>query len=97
MLSVEFEGVDRYRLQAETVRVSGRCGCGCLTIDFAHPATDDGETLLSEARDSVALIMLFATGGQLSCLEYAPTHDDVSIPAEFPLPPDLRCITAGTD
>lgn len=97
MLSVEFEGVDQYRRQAETVRVSGSCGCGCLTIDFAHQDTGDGMTLLSEADDGVALIMLFATGGQLSCLEYAPTGDDVSIPAEFPLPPDLRSITVGTD
>ncbi|GAA1726351.1 hypothetical protein [Aeromicrobium alkaliterrae] len=97
MLSVDFDGVEKYRAQVETVRVSGTCGCGCLTIDFAHPGTKQGVTLLTEAYTDSALIMLFANDGRLSCLEYAPLGDDVAMPDEFPLPPELQGITVEDD
>lgn len=97
MLSVEFEGVEEYRRQAETVRGSGGCACGCLTIDFVHPDGRGGTTLLTEAYDDGGLVMLFSTDGQLACLEYAPVNDGADMPPEFPLPPELRGITAETD
>jgi len=97
MLSVEFDGAQMYRDQIDTLRVAGTCGCGCLTIDFARAEKGQGEEMLTEAYTENALVMLFAHSGRLSCLEYAPVSDELPMPSEFPLPPDLRGLTAGVD
>jgi hypothetical protein len=97
MLSVEFDAVQAYRDQVGSLRVIGSCGCGCLTIDFTRAEKGEGEELLTEAYTDNALVLLFARSGRLSCLEYAPIDEHLPMPAEFPLPPDLRGLTADVD
>ena len=45
LLSADFPGVEELRLQAKPVRVVGRCGCGCptieLSVDEAQPSLDE--------------------------------------------------------
>ncbi|NGY61586.1 hypothetical protein G7043_21900 [Lentzea sp. NEAU-D13] len=36
LLSVDFDGVENLRCQAQDVVVVGACGCGCPSIDFQH-------------------------------------------------------------
>ena len=37
LLSAEFPGRDALKAQAEIVRVTGECKCGCGTIDLIFP------------------------------------------------------------
>ncbi|VVJ15596.1 Uncharacterised protein [Amycolatopsis camponoti] len=84
LLAGDFPGAAELRAQAETARVTGRCGCGCPTIDLEVDATlptaDLGEPVEADAPDGGLIV--FADGGRLSGLEYWTTSDDT--PAEFP-------------
>lgn len=93
LLSVDFPGSAQLRLQADRVRVSGRCDCPCPTIYLsvdeviASAVTHDRVPVRAEvatgAGDSV---LLFADGGRLSSLEYAWIDEP---PMEFPSPGEL--------
>jgi hypothetical protein len=92
MLSMEFEGVEALRKQSLTVLVSGRCGCGCPTIDLTtspeverSPIVDlvspvQGRVEHGEGRAPGELI-LFLDEGRLSSLEYVYYED---IPTSWP-------------
>ncbi|WP_103337067.1 hypothetical protein [Amycolatopsis sp. CA-126428] len=88
LLAADFPGAAELRAQAATARVTGRCGCGCPTIDLAV----DGATPRSPKKESVAVeadvpdggLIVFVGEGRLSCLEYWTTADET--PAEFPPP-----------
>ena len=94
-----FPDVDIYRQQADHLKVTGKCSCGCPTVDFtvdtssAPRATFRGDPLLpveaeaGEAEKYVQVI-LFARHGWLESLElvYYSEHP----PANFPDRSDLR-------
>lgn len=84
LLDGGFHGAAALRAQAKTARVTGRCGCGCPTIDLevdvSLPVAHLDEPVEADAPGGGLIV--FADGGRLSCLEYWTTGDDV--PAEFP-------------
>jgi hypothetical protein len=93
LLSADFPGSAQLRVQADRVRVSGRCDCPCPTIYLsvdeavANAVTHDRVPVRAEvatgAGDSV---LLFADSGRLSSLEYAWIDEP---PMEFPSPGEL--------
>ena len=93
LLSADFPGSEQLRVQADRVRVSGRCDCPCPTVYLsvdeavASAVTNDLVPVRAEvatgAGDSV---LLFANGGRLSSLEYAWIDE---APMEFPSSGDL--------
>jgi hypothetical protein len=93
MLSVDFPGAEQLRLQADRVRVSGRCDCPCPTVYLsvdeavASAVTHDRVPARAEvATGSGDSVLLFADSGRLSSLEYAWIDE---APMEFPPPGDL--------
>jgi hypothetical protein len=98
-----FPDVDIYRQQAEHLTVTGKCRCGCPTVDFTvdtfqapqaafsgNPAPLPIEAEAGEGENYVQVI-LFARHGWLELLElvYFTEHT----PVTFPDPADLRLIT----
>jgi hypothetical protein len=80
LLSVDFDGVTELRDQAKDATVTGRCECGCPSVDLAVGPTASRSSLprrLSPVEGRVAPvgeeppgdIILFVDGGQLSRLE----------------------------
>ena len=96
LLSTDFPGAAELRIQAHTARVTGRCACGCPTIDLAVDETAP----VAGIEDSVAVevdvadggLIVFVDEGRLSGLEYWSVSDET--PAEFPPPEDIRVVTA---
>lgn len=88
LLAADFPGAGELRAQAVTARVSGRCGCGCPTIDLevdeAAPRAALKGSVAVEADVPDGGLIVFVDGGRLSCLEYWTTADET--PAEFPPP-----------
>ncbi|WIY05865.1 hypothetical protein QRX60_19210 [Amycolatopsis mongoliensis] len=89
LLDGDFPGAVELRAQAGTARVTGRCGCGCPTIDLAVdddlPAARLAGRVVVEAGAPDGGLIVFADDGRLSGLEYWTVSDEV--PAGFP-PPD---------
>jgi hypothetical protein len=97
-----FPNVDIYRAQADHLRVTGKCSCGCPTVNFtvdaahAQQATFHGDPLLpieaeaGEGENYVQLI-LFAGHGWLESLELV--YYSQLPPANFPAQPELRLVT----
>ncbi|WP_103348581.1 hypothetical protein [Amycolatopsis sp. CA-128772] len=92
LLAADFPGAAELRAQAATARVTGRCGCGCPTIDLAvaeaapRAALTSSVAVEADAPDGGGLIV-FAAEGRLSCLEYWFTADET--PAAFPPPEQI--------
>lgn len=97
-----FPDVDLYQAQADHLQVTGKCDCGCPTVDFtvdtsqARQATFHGDPLLpveAEAGDgdNYVQVILFARHGWLESLElvYYSTHP----PTSFPARSELRFVT----
>lgn len=86
MLSVSFDGVEALRRQVPSLLVSGRCGCGCPTIYFAHPKDEVGvwQRVNASITGTHDGLMLFTSGQWLDSLEYVGTGE--RDPAEFPDP-----------
>lgn len=86
MLTASFDGVEALRRQVPSLRVSGRCGCGCPTVYFAHPDSEDGvwHRVNASIRGTNDGLMLFTSGEWLDSLEYVGAGD--RDPAEFPDP-----------
>ncbi len=92
LLAVDFPGVDALRAQLLGTRVTGRCACGCPTVDLEPPADAPpavvGTSVPVEAKahsrsgEGEGLVLLFVDDGRLSCLEYAPLGDRT--PSTFP-------------
>ena len=89
LLAADFPGAEELRAQAATARVTGRCGCGCPSINLE---VDRTLPVVAVADDPVAIeadvpgggLIVFVDGGRLSCLEYWTVEDEP--PAEFPPP-----------
>ncbi|HVK21998.1 MAG TPA: hypothetical protein VM677_11615 [Actinokineospora sp.] len=90
MLSIDFPGAVELRIQAESVVVVGRCGCGCPTIDLAVAeaaplaVVDSGTPVWADVQGVDDGMILMVADGRLSCLEIYTV--DGSTPAEFPAP-----------
>ncbi|MEV4057415.1 hypothetical protein AB0J55_39955 [Amycolatopsis sp. NPDC049688] len=93
LLAKDFPGAAELRAQAATARVTGRCGCGCPSINLQ---VDRTLPVAAVADDPVAIeadapgggLIVFVDDGRLSCLEYWTTADEP--PAEFPPPGRIR-------
>jgi hypothetical protein len=101
LLSVPFEGVEALRIQAREAVVTGRCACGCPSIELAVPTTGPVAAVSSalvpamgevEQLDDepAGQIILLLRDGRLSYLEYIwPT---TSPPVSWP---SLNRVTVG--
>ena len=99
-----FPDVSIYREQAEHLKVTGKCNCGCPTVNFtvdaarAQQATFHGDPLLpveaetGDGEDYMQLI-LFARHGWLESLELV--YYNSNPPKAFPPLADLRVVTRG--
>jgi hypothetical protein len=89
MLTVSFPGVEELRAQLPALLVSGRCRCGCPTIDFSQPVELSGlrHVVNATVRGTNDGLVLFTSEGFLCSLEYAGTSDEH--PDEFPAPDQL--------
>ena len=103
LLSGTFVGADELRQQAAQAMVTGRCDCGCPTVDLsvaqdAPPAPVIGPTAPVEVQvtpvggEPVGDVLLFVKAGRLSSLEYVYYTD--SPPQQWP-PADRMTVVAG--
>lgn len=105
LLSADFPGVEKLRKQAETVRVTGRCDCGCatvyLSVDESLPTAGEVEQYAAvnaagrSGPDDAppAELILFVRDGQLSSVEIV--WYDNPIP-KFPPPEDFETPVAAS-
>jgi len=93
LLAADFPGAAELRAQSPTARVTGRCGCGCPTIDLAVDEAVPRAQVTSrmpveaDVPDGGGLIV-FVDDGRLSCLEYWFTTDEK--PSGFPPPEQIE-------
>ncbi|GLY34978.1 hypothetical protein Amsp01_010020 [Amycolatopsis sp. NBRC 101858] len=91
VLATDFPGAAELRVQARTAWVTGRCACGCPTIDLAvddaAPVADVGSGVAVEVDVADGGLIVFVDDGRLSGLEYWTVGDT---PAEFPPPGAIR-------
>jgi hypothetical protein len=94
LLAVDFPGAAELRAQAPTARVTGRCECGCPTVDLsvdqATPVANVEGRVPIEAdvlEGQAGGLVLFVDEGRLSCLEYWTVD---GTPTEFPSPQQIR-------
>lgn len=87
VLSVEFDGVEALRSQARSAVVERMCGCGCPSIDFAHPPTEPGMWIRVDATIQVSSdgLFLYTEWPWLGGIEYVGMSVDKD-PDEFPDP-----------
>lgn len=99
LLGTDFPGAAALRAQARTAEVTGRCPCGCPTIDLAVDATvtvaDVGSRVAVDVDVVDGGLILFVDEGRLSGLEYWSVADET--PVEFPPPEEIRVVTAPGD
>lgn len=77
---------------AESLRVIGRCTCGCASIDFQHPRPGQLPGLVADASGETGTgervnVLVFASEGQFTGLEIVSYTDD---PAPLPIPSTIR-------
>jgi hypothetical protein len=101
LLAVDFPGAEALRAQLPGTVVTGRCTCGCPSVDLEPPA----DAPLAGVATSVpvealgmgpygeveAMVLLFVHDGRLSSLEYAPLEERT--PTTFP--PVHRIVAVG--
>ena len=86
LLSVNFDGVEELRSQAEQVTVVGTCGCGCPSIDFYNEPGQGMHVRVNAATQSqFDGLFLYTVGGRLGGIEWVGTSDEGN-PPEFPDP-----------
>ncbi|MGW5747959.1 hypothetical protein [Amycolatopsis sp. NPDC003861] len=93
LLAADFPGAVELRAQAATARVTGRCGCGCpsidLEVDRTLPVAEVADIPVAVEADAPGGgLIVFVADGRLSCLEYWGTEDE--LPAEFPPPGQIE-------
>jgi hypothetical protein len=97
LLAVDFPGAVELRAQAATARVTGRCACGCPTIDLvvdeATPVAAVEDRMPVEADVPDGGLIVFVDEGRLAALEYWTVSDET--PVEFPPPEQIRVTQAG--
>jgi hypothetical protein len=80
LLALDFPGVIELRCQATSVRVVGKCSCGCATVDLEVdkeqcPPSNAGRpipaeaTVLDESGNPIGGVIVFLDEGYLSLLE----------------------------
>jgi hypothetical protein len=83
-----WEGGTPYLQQLPTIQVTGRCGCGCVTVYMQTPDSEEEEpaqplpveaTLVSDSGDPVGGVLIFESNGKLTTLEAYSFHDDPSL------------------
>ncbi|WP_198347814.1 hypothetical protein [Nocardia terrae] len=88
MLEGDFPGAAELREQALTVKVIGKCACGCpaidLLVDPTTPAAPNRPNPAREAATDDGGLLLFVQDGKLTGLEYYSWTDDT--PEHFPPP-----------
>jgi hypothetical protein len=93
LLSADVPGVEALRIQARSVRATGRCSCGCpsihLRVDSEQAPHAAGFPVISSVSDpedsgETLWLLLFVEGGRLSYLEIAWIAERA--PNEFPAP-----------
>lgn len=106
MLDLDDSRLAPLRDQARTASVTGRCSCGCATVDLTvdrsrtkaasvcSPVTDARAKPTDDDADGVLELVLLARDGWLSSLEIVYYRGP--IPTEFPAtssfePPWLHC------
>lgn len=89
LLAADFPGVAELREQATATVVTGKCDCGCPTIDLSVDRDRARRAPLSErvpvesvASDETIWLLLFVQDGWLEMLELAWITDDP--PEAFP-------------
>ncbi|MBE1501054.1 hypothetical protein H4696_008154 [Amycolatopsis lexingtonensis] len=92
LLAGDFPGAAELREQATTAKVTGRCGCGCptieLVVDDATPAAEITDRVAVEADVPGGGLIVFVDEGRLSGLEYWTTRDEP--PTSFPPPEQIH-------
>jgi hypothetical protein len=102
LLSVDFDGVTELRDQAKDAKVTGRCDCGCPTVELAADPNASRSSLrwrLSPVEGRVAPtgaeplgdIILFLEDGRLSRLEYV--YYDDAVPDSWPTMEQVSLLT----
>ncbi|MCC5579593.1 hypothetical protein IMZ11_28585 [Microtetraspora sp. AC03309] len=94
LLAQDFPGADELRAQVPSAVVSGRCACGCATVDLGAGTgpraltspVQDGVLISADVRGRSDGVLLFVEEGHLSCLEVYSIKDE---PATLPQPEDL--------
>lgn len=100
LLTPEIEGIEALRRQAETARVTGKCECGCATINLAEDRATTPASEVAAAAPVEAVrypadpanthgLMLWVEDGWLAGVEIWWISEP---PAQFP-PPDEFEIT----
>jgi hypothetical protein len=88
LLSVEFDGVDQLRREAEAAVVVGGCGCGCPSIDFYSEPDQGMHIRVNASHGDFDGLFLFTVDGRLGGIEWVGASGDGD-PAEFPDPATL--------
>ena len=89
LLSVEFEGVEGLRREAEHAKVVGTCGCGCPSIDFyKQPGQGMHVRVNAVSQSQFDGLFLYTLGERLGGIEWVGTSDEGN-PPEFPDPSTL--------
>ena len=91
LLDGDFAGAAELRAQAETARVTRRCGCGCPTVDLEVDATLPAAEVTGRAAVEIDVpeggLIVFVDDGRLSGLEYWTISDET--PTAFPAPDEI--------
>ena len=82
LLAIDFPDADRYRNQADDVRVVDVCGCGCPSIDF-YKRSDIGMSILVNA----------GVRGSYDGIEYVSNSDQIA--TGLPAPSELEIEASG--
>jgi hypothetical protein len=90
LLSVDFDGVEALRLEAEQAVVVGGCDCGCPSIDFyEEPGIGMHVRVNAETQDDFDGLFLYTVAGRLGGIEWVGASGEVD-PPEFPDPATLE-------
>lgn len=88
LLSVDFDGVEQLRTEAEQAEVVGGCGCGCPSIDFYSEPGEGMNIRVNAGYGDFDGLFLFTVGDRLGGIEWVGASGNGD-PAEFPDPATL--------
>lgn len=86
LLSVDFDGVQGLRIEAEQAMVVGGCGCGCPSVDFYNESGQGMHVRVNAAtQGQFDGLFLYTVAGRLGGIEWVGNLDERD-PPEFPDP-----------
>ena len=89
LLTVDFDGVQGLRSEAEQATVVGGCGCGCPSVDFYNEPGQGMQVRVNAAiQGQFDELFLFTVAGRLGGIEWVGNSDEGD-PPEFPDPATL--------